>query len=132
MINVRMPVYGWMMSDATVQQMVDQGARRAGFDPDGGSPLTAIAHTRTPILLIHGSLDEVVPASQSEALHAAAADHSRLVKLPMTGHYELYWTMDEIVEREAPAWFDAYLTAAPPAPAPAVSLSGPPAAAAAK
>jgi dipeptidyl aminopeptidase/acylaminoacyl peptidase len=58
---------------------------RYGFDFDRDSPLHAMAQTRTPILLIHGTADTQTPPSHSVAL-AAASPRARLWLVPGAGH----------------------------------------------
>lgn len=57
-----------------------------GFDPSRASPLDAIARTRAPVLLFHGTADDRIPPRHAEELHAAAPDHSTLVLVPGATH----------------------------------------------
>jgi pimeloyl-ACP methyl ester carboxylesterase len=57
-----------------------------GFDPSRASPLEAIARTRAPVLLFHGTADDRIPPRHAEELHAAAPDHSSLVLVEGATH----------------------------------------------
>ena len=50
----------------------------------------AVSQTRTPLLLLHGVQDKIVPISQSEALLSGAASPDKLlVSLPNCGHNDV-------------------------------------------
>lgn len=59
---------------------------RAGFDPDAVRPVEAIARVRAPALLLHGTLDGVVPIADAEAIRAAAAAPVTFLPLEGLGH----------------------------------------------
>ena len=42
-----------------------------------------------PVLLIHGTTDEIIPASHSKALHGACTSPKRLILLEKVGHQEM-------------------------------------------
>ncbi|MBR1456885.1 MAG: alpha/beta hydrolase [Oscillospiraceae bacterium] len=67
--------------------LVGPAARLFGrFDLDGASAVDAVAHTRLPILLIHGEDDRFVPCAMSRELAAACAGPVRLETFPGAGH----------------------------------------------
>ena len=66
----------------------------AGFDLNGASALESVAHTRLPILLIHGEDDRFVPCSMSRELAAACSSKVRLETFPGAGH-GLSYIVDE-------------------------------------
>lgn len=49
----------------------------------------AIARVATPVLLVHGERDEVVPVEQSERL-LARAPHAELLRIPEAGHGDVH------------------------------------------
>ena len=51
------------------------------------SPMRAVRHTATPVLLIHGTRDVNIPAVQSEHSHAANSGSTELW-LALGGHVE--------------------------------------------
>lgn len=65
------------------------GGRRAGFDPFAISPLREMSVATTPVFFAHGALDEVIPLSHSERLHAAAPEPKRLRIVPAAYHYNI-------------------------------------------
>ncbi len=71
-----------------VYPFIKLGARLFGkFDPDETSPMEAMQHCRIPVIFIHGDVDDFVPFSMSEQLHAACvAPHKRLVAIKGAGH----------------------------------------------
>lgn len=77
-------------------------------------PIDAAAKLRDcPLLLVAAELDTVTPASESEALFAAANERKRLVVIPGIRHYEIY--SGEPLRRsiaEAVAWFTEHLARA--------------------
>lgn len=48
-----------------------------------------IARTGSPLLVLHGTADRIVPASQGRALYEAAAEPKRLLQYPGAGHGDL-------------------------------------------
>ena len=61
----------------------------AALVPDAYPSLRRVPALRTPLLVLHGQRDEIVPPSQAEALFAAAPDPKRLRILPDVGHNDL-------------------------------------------
>mmetsp|Transcript_47721 Transcript_47721/g.95562 ORF Transcript_47721/g.95562 Transcript_47721/m.95562 type:complete len:337 (+) Transcript_47721:75-1085(+) len=48
-----------------------------------------MARVACPVLLIHGTTDEIIPCAHSKALHAACAAPKRLILLEKVGHQEM-------------------------------------------
>jgi len=65
------------------------------------------AHRR-PYLLVHGSIDDVVPPDESTRAHAAAAEPKRLVTVEGAGHLFEETGCDEVVEAIA-SWLETHL-----------------------
>jgi pimeloyl-ACP methyl ester carboxylesterase len=107
----------WMFSDGSVQDAVSLAGSLANFDPDTENPLRAIAKTRTPILLIHGKDDTFLKPAQSERLHAAAPDHTKLVLVDGANHFNLWLFGYPTIRAESLPWFGRYLSGPTTAPA---------------
>lgn len=91
---------------------VERAARRGNFDPDLGSPITAIGATRAPVLLIHGLADARIRASHSERMAAVAPNRTELHLVPGAGHESIVGDPTGIIRTRAPAWFTAHVAAA--------------------
>ena len=58
-----------------------------GFDPDSCSPLSSLAESKVPVLIIHGEDDHLVPCSMArENYEASASDIKMLLTVPGAGH----------------------------------------------
>jgi fermentation-respiration switch protein FrsA (DUF1100 family) len=65
--------------------------------PDRFDNRASIARVAEPILLLHGSADEVVPFAQAEALRASAPHGARLLRLEGSGHAADFETLSPTV-----------------------------------
>jgi fermentation-respiration switch protein FrsA (DUF1100 family) len=61
----------------------------AALVPDWYPSLTVIPRLRTPLLVLHGDRDEIVPLRQGQALYDAAAEPKRLHVFEACGHNDL-------------------------------------------
>jgi pimeloyl-ACP methyl ester carboxylesterase len=77
---------------------------RFGVDLSRVSPLEDIAHTETPILLIHGLDDNQTPPENSERL-AKANPHTELWLVPATRHVAASRTHPEEFNARVLSWF---------------------------
>jgi pimeloyl-ACP methyl ester carboxylesterase len=57
--------------------------------PDAYPSLSLVAELRTPLLVLHGERDDIVPASNGRALYDAAPEPKRLHLFPEAGHNDL-------------------------------------------
>jgi pimeloyl-ACP methyl ester carboxylesterase len=111
-VRLLVPVAGWLMSDEQIDALVSERAKHAGFDPDESDMANAAAAGKSPLLLLHGAWDVMVPASHSEHIELAARDAGREVRrvvVPLTGHVSIYFDVADVVEDESVAWFDRWL-----------------------
>ena len=106
---------GWMYSKNDYVNIMQRIGRIDGFDPDRDSPLFAIAHSTTPVLLIHGKDDDFVRPVHSQHLHEAAPDHSKLILVDNANHFDLWFKGVETIMSETDQWFGRYLTPPPSA-----------------
>jgi pimeloyl-ACP methyl ester carboxylesterase len=88
---------------------------------DGHRPVDAIARIDRPILILHGSVDSIIPTSHGQAL-AAAAPQATLVILPGGDHNTLRSTHPQ-VETMVVEFLDEHLAPAA-GPGPAIPAAG--------
>jgi pimeloyl-ACP methyl ester carboxylesterase len=110
-VRLFMPVYGWVLSDAKIQELVDEATAEAGFSPADTDILAAMEQVQAPVLILHGTWDILVPPDMGEQLMAAAPPGSELRRLGATGHVGAMFS--DVPERESIEWFNAHLGAAP-------------------
>jgi pimeloyl-ACP methyl ester carboxylesterase len=109
-VRMYAPVVGWLIADSSIQRAITEAGHVGGFDPDEASPIDAIRRTRAQVLLIHGKNDRKIPPAQSQRLHDAAPDHSRLILLDGHDHDSiLAGDSAGVVLRESLDWFDRWL-----------------------
>ena len=108
--TIAMPGVGPLLSEETIQDAVDEAGEIGGYDPDDADAALAMGRTETPILLVHGKADFIIPNEHSQRLHAASPDTSEIVELPVSGHLAVWLDPLKRVERTALAWFDKHLT----------------------
>ena len=98
---------GGLVSGRSITKAIDRAGQRAGFDPDLASPVAAIARTDASVLLLHGTLDQRVPASHSAAIRDAAAGACELKLIDGATHLSIMaGESGQTVIREAADWFD--------------------------
>ena len=105
----------FLFSRRDIDDAVTRGAARAHFNANDASPLAAIRKTSAPVLLIHGKKDDLLLPANSQRLHDAAPDHSRLVLVDNGDHIRLWLTAYELIHRESVEWFRRYLMVRPSA-----------------
>lgn len=90
-VRLFLPVIHWFLSDDYIQAQVTEacGKDAADFDPAAASPLKAIAQTKAQVLLIHGTVDPLIPPEHSRRLHENAEDHSTLQLIEGVRHAAL-------------------------------------------
>lgn len=99
----------WMFSDNDLQKIATRVGKLGGFDVDRDSPLAAIEHCNTPILLIHGKADNFLHPAHSIRLHQADPNHSKLILVDGASHLDLWFKAAEMIARESNRWFEQYL-----------------------
>lgn len=100
---------GYFISRAWVAEKIDEAASIADFNAHAASAIEAIQVTHAPVLLIHGKNDGHIPFSQSETIHAAAPEHSRLLLIDSEDHDSIMADRSGILSREMTNWFEQYL-----------------------
>jgi hypothetical protein len=92
------------ISKAMVESALLYARVRFGVDLSNVSPLADIAHTETPILLIHGLADNRTPYWNSELL-SKASSHAALWLVPGARHVAASSTAPEEFNRRVLDWF---------------------------
>lgn len=86
------------------------GAKLFGrFDPDERSPIAAMAHSKIPVLFIHGDGDDFVPVEMSIKNHGACVAKKQLVIIPGAGHALCYPTDPETYRNALKEFFTPLL-----------------------
>jgi len=80
MVHSHIP--GWIL-DASIRI----GGLRAGFDPREVSPIERVAHSETPLFLVHGGRDEVIPPGHTRRLLEASAAGTKIRREIPGGHH---------------------------------------------
>lgn len=90
-VRLFLPVIHWFLSDEYIQAQVAAacGKDAADIDPADASPLLAIARTKAQVLLIHGTVDPLIPPEHATRLHENAKDHSTLQLIEGVRHASL-------------------------------------------
>lgn len=101
--------FRWMFSKNDLQDITNRIGRIDGFDPDHSSPLYAISHMKTPVLLIHGKMDDFLYPEHSIRLHEAAPDHSQLVLVDGADHFDLWYRAVKMIVAKSNDWLGRYL-----------------------
>jgi dipeptidyl aminopeptidase/acylaminoacyl peptidase len=84
---------------------------RAGYRFHQVEPLRAIAHIAPrPLLLIHGSRDQMVDPRDAGLLYRAAQGHKQLWMVPQADHCGAYFADRERYIRRIVTFFDTHLT----------------------
>jgi pimeloyl-ACP methyl ester carboxylesterase len=108
-VRLCLPICGWLMTEAQIQDAISEAGKKAGFDPELASPDDAIARTQAPVLLIHGREDFLIPEVHSRILNALAPHHTKLLLLDGEGHNSIFADRHGVLSRESLAWFDRHL-----------------------
>ncbi len=93
-----------------------------GIEISEVSPARSLALSESPVLIIHGEEDKVVPVSHARLLakasgsefRATGATSGRIWLVPGAGHLEAYRTATQEYARRVSEFFDAHLTAGVP------------------
>jgi pimeloyl-ACP methyl ester carboxylesterase len=108
-VRTVLPGVGHLISTEHFNAVLDAAGRIGQFDPDAASAEVAVTRTSAPILLMHGLNDLVIPPDHSLRIYGAAEQPARLVFLPGTGHFGVWWDAQGEVSRQSLAWLDEHL-----------------------
>jgi fermentation-respiration switch protein FrsA (DUF1100 family) len=78
----------------------------AALVPDAYPSLSRIGELRSPLLVLHGENDEVVPVAQGRSLFEAAPEPKALHLFPGLGHNDLVTLGGGDYAEALASWFD--------------------------
>jgi uncharacterized protein len=81
---------------------------RYGVDLQRASPARVVQCTRTPVLLIHGVLDDNIPVRHSRELRAANRSMVRLWEVPGAGHVGSLYAAADLYVKTVTEWFQSH------------------------
>jgi pimeloyl-ACP methyl ester carboxylesterase len=103
------PAVGCAIPERAYQDALDRAGERGRFDPDSSNAADVIAQAQMPVLILHGTMDWLVPYRHGERLGQSANSRSELVAMPGLGHSTIFLDPLGDVHRKAHAWFDRWL-----------------------
>lgn len=106
-LRTTVPPFGWMIGRPTLTRLVNEGAAKAGFDPDEADTYKAVQNVQAPVLILHGKHDWIVPVEHGRLLYRAAPHRLKLVELPWIGHVTAHYS--EQVGGHSADWFAKHL-----------------------
>jgi len=104
------PGLGHAISDDSYQEAVDLAGEYAAYDPDEANTKGVLPYAQSPVLLIHGRNDWIVPPKNSEDLQATSPWNSQLKLIDGAGHFSIWYDQNREVEKAAKSWFEQHLT----------------------
>jgi pimeloyl-ACP methyl ester carboxylesterase len=108
-VRLFVPFYGWFLSDEGADGILERAGEMARVDLWEASPLKAISRAGTPLLLIHGAKDLLIPPQHSRMLVQAAKERAALVLLQGIGHNSIHRDPAGEVSRLSLDWFTRWL-----------------------
>jgi alpha-beta hydrolase superfamily lysophospholipase len=73
------------LPESVVRLAMLWGGGRAGFDPFFIQPIDSASQAMTPLMLVHGSLDSVIPVEHSQRLYEASTARSKILRVVPNG-----------------------------------------------
>lgn len=114
---------GHMLSRATAWMAVGYLRMRYGLQIESASPMRAVRGSRTPILLIHGGSDEIIPVRHSMELQRANPAEVTLWVVPGAEHCDAWQTDPHGFEQRVLGFFEKHRQRPPEARTPAATLN---------
>jgi pimeloyl-ACP methyl ester carboxylesterase len=100
---------GDSFSEEAYQQVIDEAGRAGDFNPDEASAVAAIQRTAAPVLILHGTADNVIPYWHALQLQRAAPHNTEVVLIRDIGHISIWFDPTGDVASHTRGWFDRYL-----------------------
>ncbi|QDU95012.1 alpha/beta hydrolase [Lignipirellula cremea] len=103
------PGVGHLISDRTYQSSVDQAGALADFNPDEADSTKVLPYAMSPVLLLHGTNDWIVPTENTEKLSKASPWNTEVKLIEGAGHISIWYDSDRQVETAVKEWFGRHL-----------------------
>jgi pimeloyl-ACP methyl ester carboxylesterase len=97
------------LSPSFLSSLVTMAGARGGFDPAAASPKDAIRRSTAPLLLVHGTGDERIPAVHSERIRDARPAGTLLRLTPGASHRGVVTHAASELRGRLPSWFVEHL-----------------------
>jgi pimeloyl-ACP methyl ester carboxylesterase len=97
------------VSETWLDAAVDLGGQMAEFDPDAAAPARVAPNSKSRILLVHGTLDDQVPAYHADAIERSAPGRVKKLLLPGETHASVLADGAHVVRDAACRWFEKEL-----------------------
>jgi dipeptidyl aminopeptidase/acylaminoacyl peptidase len=102
------PWFGRTVGRPAIWSAVAYARVRYGIDLLQPSPLSAVAHSTVPVLLIHGGDDRNIAPRHSQLIAATASNHVALWLVPHAGHTMAWAVAHDEFERRLLGWFASH------------------------
>jgi dipeptidyl aminopeptidase/acylaminoacyl peptidase len=79
---------------------------RIGIKPQDVSPLQSAKQNKTPLLLIHGTADQVIPIEHSRQIFKVSTGSSELWEIDGADHGEAYFNEKKLYEAKVNSFFE--------------------------
>lgn len=99
------PWFGRTFGQPVIWSAVLYARLRYGINLLQPSPLEAVKHSITPVLLIHGEEDLTIAPRHSEVMASAAPEHVQLWLVPHAGHTMAWAAAHQEFEKRLTEWF---------------------------
>jgi uncharacterized protein len=99
------PWFGKTFGQPVIWSAVLYARLRYGINLLKPSPLEAVRHSSTPVLLIHGEQDKTISPRHSEIIASAAPEHVQLWLAPQAGHTMAWAATHQKFEQRLTGWF---------------------------
>lgn len=104
----------WFLTDRMLHRAVERAGALGDFDPRQQDCAAAMQRMDTPVLLIHGALDENCPVDDARDLYDARPSQTQLVIYDGEDHWSHLTRRFDDLREHSLGWFDRWLAPATP------------------